>query len=64
MGSFLSLPEESASRQTDGLGASGYPRNLTQFTAKKAELKAALLREAVASRKRLSSLSPIAAVGE
>jgi hypothetical protein len=42
MGSFMSLPKESAPRQTNGLGASGHLRNLTQLTAKKAELKAAL----------------------
>jgi len=44
----MSLPKESAPRQTNGLGASGHLRNLTQLTAK----KAALLREAVTSRKR------------
>jgi hypothetical protein len=60
----MSLPEESAPRETNGLGASGRARNLTQITAKKAELKAALLREAVTSRKRPSCLSPIAAGGE
>jgi hypothetical protein len=63
MGSFMSLPKESAARQTNGLGASGHLRNLTQLTAKKAELKAALLREAVTSRKRPSCLSPIGAAG-
>jgi len=64
MGSFMSLLKESAPRQTNGFGASGYRRNLTQLTAKKAELKAALLREAVTFRKRPSCLSPIAAAGE
>jgi len=58
MGSFKSLPKENAPRQTNGLGASGHLRNLTQLTAKKAELKAAFLREAVTSRKRPSCLSP------
>jgi len=48
----VSVPKESAPRQANGLGASGHPRNLTQLTAKKAELKAALLREAITSRKR------------
>jgi hypothetical protein len=38
----MSLPKESAPRQTSGLGASGHPRKLTQLTAKEAELKAAL----------------------
>ena len=52
MGSFMSLPKESAPPANQGLGASGHPRNLTQLTAKKAELKAALLREAITSRKR------------
>jgi hypothetical protein len=60
----MSLPKESAPRQTSGLGASGHPRKLTQLTAKEAELKAALLREAVTSRKGPSCLSPIAAAGE
>ena len=60
----MSLPKESAPRQTNGLGASRHPRNLTQLMAKKAELKAVLLREAVTSRKRPSNLSPIAAAGE
>jgi hypothetical protein len=55
----MSLPKESAPRQTNGLGASGHLRNLTQLTAK----KAALLREAVTSRKRPSCLSPIGAAG-
>jgi hypothetical protein len=53
MGSFMSVPEESAPRQTSGLGAAGHPRRLTQLTAKEAELKAALFaREAVTSQKR------------
>jgi hypothetical protein len=37
----MSLPKESAPRQTSGLGASGDLRKL-QLTAKEAELKAAL----------------------
>ena len=51
----MSLPKESAPPQTNGLGASGHLRNLTQLTAKKAELKAALLRGG--SRKRPSCLT-------
>jgi hypothetical protein len=31
MGSFVSLPKETAPRQTNGLGASGYARKLTQL---------------------------------
>jgi hypothetical protein len=49
----MSLPKESAPRQTNRLGASGYARKLTQRMAKEAELKAVLSREAV----------PIARVG-
>jgi|HubBroStandDraft_2_1064218.scaffolds.fasta_scaffold957213_2 hypothetical protein len=46
MGSFMSLPKESAPQQTNGLDASAYARKLTQLMAKEAELKAVLLHEA------------------